>query len=275
MNKHTFCRLFAIVLTLLLALTAAVSVLAEPEGTVDQDNLEVIIHNNEGLPAMSAEQFKVYQLFTGSPAHEGGIPSEDSSAASEWEADQWNNWTLADVQWGASIKGEGYDHSTELLKKLTSLTQEDDAWAYFEGVNAFEGVDTAAKLAEVLAAHKENDFLQKFADIVANINLKPIECPCAVSNVEEHPEKDSLTFTIPDTGYYLFVEVDPAGPDEQDATSEYILAVVGNQEINLKASVPTVDKDIVDGEHGEKGDVAGVGDYVQTDRHASEKLRRL
>lgn len=42
-----------------------------------------------------------------------------------------------------------------------------------------------------------------------------------------------------------------------------MLAVVGEQDILLKASVPTVDKDIVEGITDKKGNAAGVGDYVQ------------
>lgn len=266
-TKRTFGKLLALALVFLFALTAVVPVLAEP---VAHDNLRVVIHNNEGLPAMSEDQFRVYQIFTGTPHREG---NPDSSDTSEWSAENWNNYTLADIEWGVSIKGTykdpdpagptGYDYSSILLFRLQNLDSTTHAWAYKDGVNVFAGVETAADLAEVLEEHKDNAFLQNFAKIVAELYMEPVECTCEVTNVSDHPENDYLTFTFSQPGYYLFVEADPSGAEEQDATSEYILAVLGQQEINLKASVPDVNKDIVGSDNTNKGDVAGVGDYVQ------------
>ncbi len=261
-TNRTFGKFLVLALVVLFALTAVVPVLAEP---VAQDNLQVVIHNNEGLPAMTNDQFKVYQLFTGTPNKEGKIPEGDQSNADEWGAENWNNYTLADVEWGESIVGtkDGvkYDHSTDLLNKLKD---ESNDWAVADGKNVFADVKTAEELARVLETHKTNAFLQHFAKIVAELEgLEPIECKCEVHSDEKDHKNDYLTFTVPETGYYLFVEADKSESDEQDATSEYILAVLGDQEINLKASVPTVDKDIVDGNHGDKGDAAGVSDYVQ------------
>ncbi len=264
-TNRTFGKLLALALVVLFALTAVVPVLAEP---VEQDNLQVVIHNNEGLPAMTENQFTVYQLFTGSPFKEGGIPEGDVSDAGEWGAENWNNYTLADIEWGASVVGEKdgvkYDHSEDLLKELQALTADADAWAFADGANVFAEVGTAEELARVLEAHKTNAFLQHFAKIVADKGgLEPIDGKCEVTSDKENPENDYLTFAFDKAGYYLFVEADKSEPDEQDATSEYILAVLGDQEINLKASVPTVDKDIVDSANTDKGDVAGVSDYVQ------------
>lgn len=261
-TKRFLPKLFSFTLVFLLALTAVVPAFAVP---VDQENLQVVIHNNDGLPAMTDNQFAVYQLFIGTPHYEGAVPSDDEADAKEWSAENWNNWTLANVQWGTSVTD-----SATLLAALKGLSETDDSWA-FTGeagakTNVFQAVNKAADLAKVLEAHKDNAFLQHFASLVVEKgNLTKVDL--GDDNPDVHngtkTEDDYLTFTLSDPGYYLFAEVDPAGVDEADATSEYILAVLGNQEIYLKASVPTIDKDIVNGDHGDKGDVAGVDDYVQ------------
>ena len=98
--NRKFSRLMACVLVFLLALTAAFPVFAAPTN-VDQDNLQVVIHNNDGLPGMSTNQFTVYQLFTGTPN------KEKEQGNDEYGADNWNNYTFADVKWGESITDNG------------------------------------------------------------------------------------------------------------------------------------------------------------------------
>ena len=274
--NRTFSRLLSCALVFLLALTTVVPVFAD---SVAQNNLEVVIHNNEGLPCMSTDQFTVYQLFTGTPHYEG--PAEDA----QYGADNWNNYTLADVQWGSSIQGtlqvgddgynsenpdsNKYDHSAKLLETLQALDPDADAWAYDEeGANVFAGVTTAADLAKVLENHNTNDFMQHFATIIAGIEelVKVKVTPTLTegkTDEQDDNSKDYLTYTFTEPGYYMFADTHELSDTDADARSEYIIAVLGDQEINLKASVPTVDKEIVESGNTSKGDVAGVSDYVQ------------
>lgn len=247
--NRKFSRLLACALVFLLALTAYIPVFAE-RTSVNQDNLQVVIHNNDGLPAMSTNQFTVYQLFTGTP-HE-----ESDTGNPEYGADNWNNYTLADVKWGESIT----DNGTALLAALTAVT---DDWAMESEDNIFTGITDAAGLAKVLENHNTNDFMQHFATTVATVsNLKAVSVTPVLTNGTTDAE-DYLTYTFTTPGYYMFADTHTLSTTEADARSEYILAVLGDQEINLKASVPQVDKDIVVGIDDKKGDAAGVGDYVQ------------
>ncbi len=248
-------RLLACALVFLLALTCAVPVFAE-RTSVKQDNLQVVIHNNEGLPGMSTNQFTVYQLFTGTPY------KEKEQANEEYGADNWNNYTLADVKWGSSVT----DNGDALLKALQGVT---DEWATKDGKNVFEGITDAAGLAKVLEANNTNDFMQHFATTVAAVSgLQAVPVVPVLTDGKDAEGKsldaeDYLTYTFTDPGYYMFADTHNLSTTEADARSEYIIAVLGDQEINLKASVPTVDKEIVGGNNGKKGDAAGISDYVQ------------
>lgn len=251
-TKRLFGSLLTLALAFMLALTAVVPTFAAP---VDQENLTVRIRNNDGLPAMSETQFDVYQIFTGTPNKEKEAQSND------WDAENWNNYTLADIEWGASVQDNAQ------LTLLTALQSAD--WAVVDGKNVFADASTATQVAEALVG-RTNKFLQNFAKTVLaiptikTVTLEPGN-PALDSGKPDDPADDSLTFTLPDTGYYLFAE-NAAEHTEGDAVSEYMLAVVGEQDILLKASVPTVDKTITDGENDSyKGDVEGVGKVVEFD----------
>ena len=270
--NRTFSRLLACALVFLLALTFAVPALAVPEK--GPGNLKVTIRNNEGLPTMKTDQFNVYQLFVGNAKKEDVAVGEN-----EWDAFSWNNYTLADIQWGRSVK----DNGNALLTALKGLQLADAEWAFAypkgpdgsdlteeDKVNIFADVMTAAQLAEVLAQHSDNHFMQNFAKVALEKGgldaLKIVTELTEGQDGSEPPKdddsKDTLTYTFTEPGYYLFAE-DASKHTEGDAVSEYMLAVVGEQDILLKASVPTVDKDIVEGITDKKGNAAGVGDYVQ------------
>ncbi len=264
--KHTLNQLIVIALVLMLSLTTVFPVFA-----ASGENLTITIHNNTGLPAMKTDQFSVYQLFTGTPNWEGEITEENKSSAKEWGAANWNNYTLANVQWGESI-----NDSSALVEALNGLKQESAKWAYDEVivngestgefVNAFAGVKDAADLAKVLENHKSNAFLQKFSDFLFDGKyLKALENkslkPNLLSDNNNH-NNDTLTLTVPSSGYYLLAETGISSRETDDAVSEYILSVLGNQDIYLKASIPTVDKNIVSGDKRLKGDAAGISDTV-------------
>ena len=248
-KKYILSRWFCVMLVLLLTLTMAVPAFAA-------GNLTITIHNAKGLPAMTESQFQVYQLFTGT-AHK----DEEATVTpnNEWGATNWNNYTLADIEWGQSVKE---NERGNLLTALAGLQTESNAWLGEE--NPFAGLtasSTAADLAAVLAKHPDNSFMQGFASFLLKGNyLTDLELSGTVSKGVT-AEQDALTYTIPSPGYYLFAET-AAEHGNHDAVSEYILAVLGDQDINLKASVPDVEKDIVDSDNTDKGDAAGYGDTV-------------
>lgn len=274
--KQKFSRLLSVALVFLLALTAAVPVFAAPVENENQQPLTITIKNNEGLPEMTADQFTAYQLFTGTPNKEDAGTPGGNVTKNEWDAKNWNNYTLADINWGKNINGTG------LLTGLKATESKQTAWPGFfdaEGNNIIakyletptNKLESAADLAAFLVG-KDNAFLQEFSRFVVEGSSTGdkgdgllIKAGAANSTVTNHtdgkPEEDESSITVDATGYYLIVE--NGTHTSADAVSEYILAVLGDQVINLKASVPQVDKDIVDGDNGEKGDAAGVGDYIQ------------
>ncbi len=272
MKKNWCSRLFALLLCVGLMLCASAPVLA----AAPIESLKVVIHNNEGMGAMTETMFNVYQLFTGTPNWEGepkldgnqwAVPGVESSDT------QWNNWTLADVQWGASVSVANQQTLIDALTKLDSSTA---AWAWPEGSNVFAQVDSAASVAAVLADHFDNAFMQAFmkwltshsyltaltkeatADTVSGTSTYYVERSSA-----DDPKDDTLTYTFGQTGYYLFAPDSTVLQDQP--LSEFIVAVVGYQDIYIKTSQPSLDK-VIENEAGPEGDayaaVAGVGDTL-------------
>ncbi len=279
--KQKFVRLLTCALVFLLAFTAAVPAFAEQVNKENQKNLTITIKNNKDLPAMTAGQFTAYQIFTGIPNKET-VPPETTQ--NDWEAKNWNNYSLADIQWGKNIKG---DDLLAGLKILKDTNKAGTVWPGFfdaDGKNIIkkylesnnlEELKSAADLAALLVNQK-NAFLQEFSRFVVEGSSTGEKLEEGVEGLlkeagakksevtyqdSDNPEDDESSITVDETGYYLIVENN--ADTKNAAVSEYILAVLGNQVINLKATVPQVDKYIITDGGDKKGDAAGVGDYVK------------
>ncbi len=263
-KKRVSTRLLSLALVLLMAFAATVPAMAA-------ENLTIVIKNNEGLPSMENNQFYAFQLFSGTPNKEESVPSPNPNVTENaYNATNWNNYTLADIQWGSGVDG---DRMLGDLKTLT-FSADNEKWSeFFDGQqqNVFVNVSSAADLANLLVG-KKNAFLQMFCEFVVHGKDKDhthneylVESAAVASTVTqgETDEKDTsaIDVTAQGPGYYLVVEKDL--DNKYNAVSEFILAVLGDQEIDLKASVPTVDKNILEGNNGDKGDVAGIGDTVK------------
>ena len=258
-TKHFVPRIISAVIAVLLALTVAVPAMGATSTPLPpSDNLTITIHNNTGLPVMKEDMFAVYQLFTGvvSDVHK----SEDDA---EWN-DTWEDYTLADIEWGASLK-DGYGTLLTTLKD--DLDETDYPWAFHEKTNVFASVNTAAELANVLAEYgTTTEFMQGFAKILKT--TKGILTP--LKKDTDYTEKltsaadaanDTLSYKVNAPGYYMFAEPKKHEADD-DAESEYIIAVLGSQSIYLKASIPTVEKWINKAEET-KGTSADITDTIK------------
>lgn len=263
-QKHFIPRLLSLALVFLLALTAAVSVFA-----ADDQTLTITINNAQGLNDMVDEQFTAYQIFKGK-ANKDGEKKEN-----EWNATEWNNWSLADIQWGDDITNAG-----SLIDALKSATKADWPEFYPDGgeTNAFQGITyspddpaaSAEKVADILVKNNTNAFLQAFSDFVVHGADKRGQDAADRTGYVQNGKKSTVTegaqkstIKVDTQGYYLIAE---DHTKNQGVESEFILAVLGDQTIDLKADVPTVDKNIVTAtdpeEETSKGDAAGVGDKV-------------
>lgn len=262
--RKRFAGLFAVVLVIALALTVSLPAFAASPS--------ITINNAEGLPPMTNGQFTAYQLFTGTPNKEG------EAKDNEWGATSWNNWSLANIGWG-----NGITDPTALIEALK--TADSVTWPEFQsdGANVFANLKqtdeaySAEELAKILVENNNNAFLQAFSAFVvygANrgtagegfLNKENGKTSTAVNDPENSAlDKSTIDLADPGTGYYLVTEKQPDA-NAYDVVSEFILAVLADQTINLKASIPTVDKDMITAtspdETTAKGDAAGIGDTL-------------
>ena len=252
------------IVTYILALTLCLG-LVMPLGAFAEaaDNLTIKIRNNDGLPAMDASQFKVYQIFTGRTNEE--YPSSEAPADTNkdrWNATEWNNWSLADVQWGSSVTDD-----VSLIAGLKGLNAVSQPWLGSD--NPFSSVKSAADVAKTLPGQK-NSFLQGFSKwLIDNAGLTPVDLSGAAgysitvnAGAGGDHAKDTTVITVPTPGYYLVAQ-DTSAVASSPAVSEFILAVLGTQEVDLKADAPTMTKTIDDSYHHIKADVKASDDIVQ------------
>ncbi|MCH5321138.1 MAG: isopeptide-forming domain-containing fimbrial protein [Eubacterium sp.] len=177
----------------------------------------ITINNAEGLADMENGQFTAYQIFTG---------------------DVSGN-TMVDVKWATGVDGNG----------LIGALKADSAPASIKA--AFKDATTAIHVAEVLEKNTNAEFLQAFSKIAkaylgTGVNSTKVSA-------------DVSTISVGAAGYYLIVQ----NSDIQDENgkngvrSSFIMEVISsNTEVNLKADIPSVTKDIDDPN-------AAFGDYVQ------------
>lgn len=256
-RKRFIPRLLSLALVLLLALTMAVPAFAA------SGDLTITINNAAGLPDMQNEQFTAYQIFKGTANKD-----KESPDTNDWGATSWDNWSLADIEWGGDVITP-----QELITGLQSAVQDDWPEFFSEDVNVFNDVsfspedpaDSAEKVAEILVKYKTNAFLQAFSEFVVHGKGNRGDKGAGyVTGGKKSATTDgnSSTITVDAQGYYLIAE---DHQKNQGIETEFILAVLGNQTINLKADIPTVDKGIIDDANDsspDKGDAAGVGDTV-------------
>lgn len=174
-------------------------------------------------PAMAAtvdnntsHTYKAYQIFKGTQATAGG--------------------TLGDVEWGDGI---------DSTKFLTAL--KDDNRFKVEGVNIFADCNTAAAVAEKLAAN--TSVANAFAEVAAaNKTGDGTDVLADAQNIDL------------DIGYYVVIDqTDVSG--KNDAKNPALLQVINNGEFQIqdKYEVPTVDKEIVNEEDAAD---ANIGDVI-------------
>lgn len=241
--------LLLLALAAIMVFAAALPALAA-EGDETTTTYTITINNGKNLPDMTTGQFVAYQIFEGrlTENDKDTMPSEEGGQALE----------LADIDWGTGV------NSDALLTALAGATDPALKGKFASVVDAEHATTdkpktTAAEIAKILSENKGTAFLQAFAKVLTGTGILTDKgTPSKVAN-----EGKSSTITVENPGYYLIVDkVNTGSATENAVVAQAILAVLGNQEINLKADVPTVDKDIVKDNTGVKGDVAGIGDIV-------------
>ncbi len=177
--------------------------------------------------------FVAYQIFTGD--------------LDEVEGKQ----ILSDVVWGSAVTAEDQVKAIEALNKIEE----------------FKDCKTAAEVAEVLSGQAyDSDLAQKFADVIA-----PFLTVEAARTEALAVGQESVEIKVTGAGYYMIKSEAPEDATDYAAT-RYVLAVVGNTQVQEKADVPSVEKkvqDINDSEDDNIGDNAwedtadhDIGDHV-------------
>lgn len=279
-SKQLFARLIAAVLVLMMVVAAAIPAMANPTKP-NEPPYTITINNNEGLPGMVEGQFSAYQIFQGKAFKEGTVTDQGGNT--------FNKYSLADIEWGVSVilskEISAEPGGAPTIKSLIAELKAADSLKV-NGENPFAGLDdqaTAAQVAAVLEKNTSNSFLQALSAFFVGSGVGeddswlqekaesgnytyPVTSTLNKGADEDKASDDSSTITVNEAGYYLIVE-DKEPTDDDGAygvQSEYILAVLGDQNINIKADVPTVDKAIAN--HGEggnsEGDSVGLGDTV-------------
>lgn len=220
-SKKTTCRkllsfILVFLLTLMIAIPASVGT-----KVMAADVYSITIKNSEHLADMVDGQFKAYQIFS------GNIEIGEKDAGTK-------DRHLADIKWGDNID------STKLLPALKSSADT----VLKDVFGSITGSESAEEIARKLEGLSNNKFLQAFAKLVKTTEgcLKDSPKTSTLLSGEESII-DGLK-----PGYYMVVDTvnDEGGEDDEGkVVSEFILAVIGNQTVNIKADIPTVTKQIM------------------------------
>ena len=196
------------------------------------------------MPAMAAEPtysitihgaknhtYTAYQVFKGVYFLGNG---ENNTVA--------NKEYLSDVKWGDDVYG------TELLTALQASTK--------FGTD-FADKNSAEDVADVLKGYADkSEKLDEFARIVGK-HLKP-DAAGKKGTIGE--TESNVTITGLSAGYYFVKDTGTIGDGE--IATKFLVRVVGNAEVNIKAEVPKIDKKIVDNAIETNHTSANIGDPV-------------
>jgi len=158
---------------------------------------------------------------------------------------------LTEIAWG-----NGVDSSALITKLIAANTAEGGKLnGKFAGITA---ESSPAAVAEKIGALTTADEINAFRDILATC----LSSTKAATN-------QASPITLANDGYYFVQDVTTLATDgKPDATSAYILQVVGDVTVKIKADAPSVDKDIDADNDGVKSDgdvktnAASIGDDV-------------
>lgn len=206
-----------------LALVLALTLLLAMSATVfAADDTYTITISGDNVVA--GHIYEAYQIF------KGDLAEKDSKTI------------LSNIEWGSGVNGDAL---------LTALKADATLG------NDFKDCTTAAQVADVLATYgSDAGKTQQFAKLAgANLNATV----AGTSTWNESGKNYSISSLAP--GYYLVKDKDDSAPSS-DAYTRYILQVVHNVTVNAKTDVPTVDKNIKEGDTSVKANDASIGDVI-------------
>ena len=206
-----------------LALVLALTLLLAMSATVfAADDTYTITISGDNV--VEGHTYEAYQIF------KGDLAEKDSKTI------------LSNIEWGSGVNGAAL---------LTALIADATLG------NDFKDCTTAAQVADVLATYgSDAEKTQQFAKLAgANLNATV----AGTSTWNGSGTNYSISSLAP--GYYLVKDKGDSAPSS-DAYTRYILQVVHNVTVNAKTDVPTVDKNIKEGNTIVKANNASIGDVI-------------
>ncbi len=201
-------KLFAFVAAFAMLLALPTTVLAEGDesAATSTSTYSVTINNASGT-------YRIYQVFKG-----------DLSVETDSEGKVISK-TLSNVEWGKDVNS--FSYTTKEATETESATTSDDA----------------SEIAEYLATKSNDSTVAKdFAEKAINA-IKKVENEDSYSGEATANDQQVATFTELNPGYYVIKNTSVA---EDKTYTRYILQVVGNAEVDNKASVPSFEKKVQD-----------------------------
>ena len=246
MKKHSFLK-SALIFVMIFAM---MSMMLTAFATSATNKITIKANGQAGLG--EADRFQAYSIFYGSTSAKD--PDE-----------------LTDLTWGDGVEKDDLidamkSDSTEMKSSQTFGEEFTEKYTEWESGHQAE-YDDAMVVARFLNEHNDDPaYANAFARLVA-AHLKPLntesaETPGASSDgTKYNPYKSTATgegweIEVPKAGYYFVKDTykSEAGNEEGDgAVSSYILRVIGTVEVDLKASVPTVEKKVEEQDGYETG----------------------
>lgn len=159
------------------------------------------------------------------------------------------DYNLSDVQWGDGVNG------TAIVQELNAPSNK--FGNKFDKVNATD-TDAAEKVARILQGFGDkSEELDEFARIVGNHLTNAAGKSSVAVDGDKKFTIDGLT-----AGYYFVKDTGPINAGE--IATKFLVKVVGNATVDIKADAPTIKKEIVkkDGSTGNHTS-ANVGDTVK------------
>lgn len=167
----------------------------------------------------SGHTYEAYQIFSGDVSTDGKI--------------------LSNIQWGSGVNSTGQVDGKTLLQALESISE-------------FTSCSTAADVADVLTGfNNDSDKLDAFAAVVEKYVTQ------VTGTATPGSEETSCTIGKLPAGYYLIKDQNTFTGN--DASTKFMLEVVGNTTVTPKSSVPSVEKKVKENNWHAEGSEYGDG----------------
>lgn len=191
--------------------------------------------------AVAGHTYTAYQVFKG--VYYKGDRQTDTSKDKEY---------LSDVEWGKDVDGAAI--VTELKKNTTLQALRDR----FVNVNATDA-DAAEKVAYILQnLDDKSEELDEFARVVGHHLKEGKNSGSAAIPAKDTTKTGTITGLF--AGYYFVKDSDKIA--EGEIATKFLVEVVGNANVTVKATAPTIDKKIVD--NGDTNHTSvNIGDQVE------------